>query len=49
MRSHGVPSYPDPNPGNPNVVHLVGVATSSPQFQSAQKVCESLVPGAGSK
>jgi hypothetical protein len=49
MRSHGVPSYPDPNPSNPNVVRLVGVATSSPQFQSAQKVCESLVPGAGSK
>ncbi len=49
MRSHGVPNYPDPNPSDPNAVHLIGVDTSSPQFQSAQKVCESLDPGAGSK
>jgi hypothetical protein len=49
MRSHGVPNYPDPNPTNPNVVHLNGVDPSSPQFQRAQKVCESLVPGTGSK
>ena len=49
MRSHGVPNYPDPNPANPDVVHLNGVDPSSPQFQAAQKVCESLVPGSGSK
>jgi hypothetical protein len=50
MRSHGVPSYPDPNPTNPGVVHLgAGVDPSSPQFQRAQKVCDSLVPGTGSK
>ncbi len=35
MRSHGVPNYPDPNPTNPDVVHLVGVDPSSPQFQNA--------------
>ncbi len=49
MRSHGEPSYPDPNPANPGVVHLDGVDPSSGQFQDAQKVCQSIVPGAGSK
>jgi hypothetical protein len=49
MRSHGVQNYPDPNPANPNVVRLSGVDPSSPQFQTAQKVCEPLVPGSGSK
>jgi hypothetical protein len=49
MRSHGVLNYPDPNPANPNVVRLLGVDTSSPQFQTAQKTCESLVPGTNSK
>src|SRR5579871_678548 len=49
MRSHGVPNYPDPNPANPNVVHLLGIDTSSPQFQSAQKTCELVFPGTNSK
>jgi hypothetical protein len=49
MRSHGVPNYPDPNPANPNVVHLLGIDPSSPQFQNAQKTCETLVPGTGAK
>lgn len=49
MRSHGVPNYPDPNPSDPGVVHLKGVDPSSPQFQTAQKACESVVPGYGSK
>ncbi len=49
MRSHGVPNYPDPNPADPDVVHLVGVDLSSPQFQNAQKACQTLVPGSGSK
>ncbi len=49
MRSHGVPNYPDPNPTNPDVVHLVGIDPSSPQFQNAQKTCQSLVPGTGAK
>jgi hypothetical protein len=49
MRSHGVPNFPDPNPTNPGVVHLVGVDPGSPQFQSAQKSCESLLPGTDSK
>jgi hypothetical protein len=49
MRNHGVPNYPDPNPASPDVVHLNGVDPSSPQFQAAQKVCQSLVPGSASK
>jgi hypothetical protein len=49
MRGHGVANYPDPNPANPNVVRVIGVDTRSPQFQSAQKVCESLIPGTGFK
>ena len=45
MRSHGVPNFPDPSTAG--VVHLgAGVDMSSPQFQDAQKVCQSLVPGA---
>jgi hypothetical protein len=45
MRSHGVPNFPDPSTAG--VVHLgADVDVSSPQFQDAQKVCQSLVPGA---
>ena len=47
MRSHGVSNFPDPT--NAGVVHLIGVDQNSPQYQSAQKVCEALVPGADSK
>ena len=49
MRSHGVPNYPDPNPSDPGVVRLIGVDQNSPQFLSAQKVCQALVPGSDSK
>jgi hypothetical protein len=47
MRSHGVPSFPDPTsnggvsiqvqPGN-------GIDPNSPAFQSAQRACQSLLP-----
>ena len=49
MRSHGVSNYPDPNPKSPGVVHLLGLDPSSPQFQAAAKVCETVVPGSGFK
>jgi hypothetical protein len=49
MRSHGVSNYPDPNPANPGVVRLFGIDRNSPQFQAGAKVCETLVPGSGSK
>jgi hypothetical protein len=48
MRSHGVPNYPDPTKAN--VVRLPpDVDPGSPQFQSAQKLCQSLVPGSSGK
>jgi len=48
MRSHGVPNFPDPTMAG--VVHLgAGVDSSSPQFQSVQKVCQALMPGTGAK
>jgi hypothetical protein len=47
MRSHGVSNFPDPT--DAGVVHLIGVDRNSPQYQSAQKTCEALVPGADSK
>jgi hypothetical protein len=47
MRAHGVANFPDPT--SAGVVHLNGVDPGSPQYQSAQKVCESVVPGTGAK
>jgi hypothetical protein len=48
MRSHGVSNFPDPT--SAGVVHLgAGVDPSSTQFQNAQKVCQSLMPGTGAK
>ena len=47
MRSHGVSNFPDPT--NAGVVRLIGVDQNSPQYQSAQKTCEVLAPGAYSK
>jgi hypothetical protein len=47
MRSHGVPNFPDPT--SAGVVHLIGVDQDSPQYQSAGKTCEALVPGVDSK
>ena len=45
MRSHGVANFPDPSTAG--VVHLgAGVDMGSPQFQGAQKACQSLVRGA---
>jgi hypothetical protein len=48
MRSHGVRNFPEPNTAG--VVRLAaGVDPNSPQFQSAQKECQALVPGSGTK
>jgi hypothetical protein len=48
MRSHGVPSFPDPTTAG--VVHLgAGIDSGSPRFQSAQNLCHPLVPGTGAK
>jgi hypothetical protein len=43
MRSHGVPSFPDPNPGGG--MHVRAGVESSPAFEAAQAKCQTLVPG----
>jgi hypothetical protein len=52
MRAHGVPNYPDPNPGvNPRIaLQQAGINVNSPQVQAASRVCDRLLPsrGAGS-
>jgi len=53
MRHHGVPNFPDPNfsAGGGRVTLKVGKASginpSSPQFQAAQKACQSSLPFGG--
>jgi hypothetical protein len=47
MRAHGVANFPDPT--SAGVVHLNGIDPGSPQYENAQKVCQSVVPGSGSK
>jgi hypothetical protein len=46
MRSNGVPSFPDPVNGQPQLQVTRGgpLDPSSPQFQAAQKACKSLEP-----
>jgi hypothetical protein len=55
MRTHGVPSFPDPEfsrGGGGGGIHIGGkkngpsrIDPSSPQFQAAQKACQSIMPG----
>jgi hypothetical protein len=50
MRAHGVPSFPDPTTRNGGVTISLGgsgMNPNSPQFQSAQRACRSLMPGGG--
>jgi hypothetical protein len=54
MRTHGVPSFPDPQftsgPGGHGVGVRIGgpgVNFNSPQFQSAQSACRNLIPNGG--
>lgn len=49
MRSHGVPSFPDPSPGGGGV-HIgpgLGLNPQAPAFQQAQQACRHLLPGGG--
>ena len=42
MRAHGVPDYPDPSTVNGGIgYNLSGVDTGSPQYQSADRTCQS--------
>ena len=43
MRSHGEPSFPDPA-SNGSITLPPGMNYQSPQFQNAEKACQSLMP-----
>ena len=46
MRSHGVPSFPDPSGGGGGIqLGATGVNAQSPAFKSARKACVGLLPG----
>lgn len=48
MRSHGEPGFPDPNSqGNFTIGPADHMAMGSPQFASANKACEHLLPNGG--
>jgi hypothetical protein len=48
MRSHGVPSFPDPSSqGAISISSASGIDPNSPQFQSAQGACQKLLPNGG--
>ncbi|MGA2928063.1 MAG: hypothetical protein ABSG43_19125 [Solirubrobacteraceae bacterium] len=48
MRSHGVPSFPDPGGGGGiQITAGSGINPQSPAFQSAQSACLRLLPGGG--
>jgi hypothetical protein len=50
MRSHGVPNFPDPTDtnGHPGLnLKGTGIKPNSPQLQSAQQACQSLMPSLG--
>ena len=47
MRSHGVTSFPDPNPTGGIKIGLGEINAQSPGFQQAQSGCRHLLPGGG--
>ena len=48
IRAHGVPSFPDPQPGGGFARSaLNAIDVDSPQFQSAEKACRSLAIASG--
>jgi hypothetical protein len=54
IRSHGVPSFPDPqvtsSPGSTSVRQMVPASVANtPKFKSAQKACGGLLPGPGAR
>ena len=56
MRDHGVSGFPDPHvtttPGGGSVAVAQGVpagAVQSPKFKAAQKACQGIIPGPGSR
>ena len=47
MRSHGLPTFPDPAGGVPPKVTAQGLGVSSAQLQAAQGACQHLLPATG--
>jgi hypothetical protein len=50
MRSHGVPNFPDPDPGSGGAIPKADpqqLGVSSSQLQAAQRACQHLIPGSG--
>jgi hypothetical protein len=47
MRSHGVPSFPDPSGRGIHIGPGSGIDPSSPAFRGAQSACRKLLPGGG--
>jgi hypothetical protein len=47
MRSHGVPSFPDPSGQGIHIGPGSGINPSSPAFRAAQSACRKLLPGGG--
>jgi hypothetical protein len=50
MRSHGVPTFPDPSTTEPHALKATAqrLAASNPHFTSAARACNHLLPNAGS-
>jgi hypothetical protein len=48
MRSHEVPNFPDPSPGEGqlNAISAAGINTQSPTYQAAEQACEKYTPAA---
>ncbi len=47
MRSHGLPTFPDPSAGGGLFRVGAGINPSSPAFKTAQAKCQKLMPGGG--
>jgi hypothetical protein len=45
MRSHGIPNFPDPT--SKGLGAMNGIDMNSPQFQSASRICQKLMPAIG--
>jgi hypothetical protein len=46
MRSHGVPNFPDPQPGGALDLAQKVAAPNSPQFKATEHTCRNFVPDA---
>lgn len=47
IRSHGIPSFPDPtfSGGGVHISKTAGINLHSPQIRAAEEACQSLIPG----